>query len=154
MKVEPQAPTEVVARVGVALQGRDVVAALRDPESAAEIRAVLEEFGSPEFECIMVAPEYVGPRGRRIYTGPEGFIEAWREWVEAYESYAIEIVEMTEGTGGRVFTLGRQMGRTRTGGVEVEQMAAAVWVVRTGRLTRIEFHLDPQAGRRAAGLED
>lgn len=152
MSVEPEQHIQVVARVGVSLQNRDVVAAMRDPDALAEIRALLSELAAPEVEVAMVAPDYMGPRGRLSYSGPEGFIEAWREWTEAYESYTIQIEEVTEGTGGRVFTLGRQRGTTRTGGVEVEEMAAAVWTVCDGKVTRVEFHLDPEAGRRAAGL--
>jgi hypothetical protein len=152
VSVEPEQPIQVVARVGVSLQDRDVVAAMRDPDALDEVRALLSELAAPEVEVAMVAPDYMGPRGRLSYSGPEGFIEAWREWVEAYESYTIEIEEVAEGTGGRVFTLGRQRGTTRTGGVEVEEMAAAVWTVRDGKLTRVEFHLDPEAGRRSAGL--
>ena len=152
MSDQPTQPIEVVARVGVFLQNRDVVAAMRDPEALAQIRALLSEFAAPEFEIAMVAPDYMGPRGRLSYSGPDGFIEAWREWVEAYDSYTIEIEEVTEGVDGRVFTLGRQRGTTRTGGVEVEEMAAAVWTVLDGKVIRVEFHLDPEAGRRAAGL--
>jgi hypothetical protein len=152
MSVEAEQPVAVVARVGVSLQDRDVVAAMRDPDALGEMHALLSDLAAPEFEIAMVAPGYMGPRGRLSYSGPEGFIEAWREWVEAYEAYTIEIEEVTEGTEGRVFTLGRQRGTTRTGGVEVEEMAAAVWTVRDGKVTRVEFHLDPEAGRRAAGL--
>ena len=47
--------------------------------------------------------------------------------------------------------LARQRGRTRVGGVEVEEQAAAVWTVRDGKLARMEFHLDPETARGPPG---
>jgi ketosteroid isomerase-like protein len=110
------------------------------------------EVAADDLECVMVAPEYAGPRGRLTYSGPEGFVQAWREWVAAYERYTIELEEITEGDPGQVFILARQRGTTRTGGVEVSEPAGAVWTVRDGKLVRMEFHLDPETARRAAGL--
>jgi len=152
MPVVQDEPMEVVARVGAALLQDDVVATLSDPAAAERFSELLAESSVPELETVMVAPDYLGPRGRLEYSGPEGFQQAWREWVEAYESYTIEIEEITEGTEGRVLILALQHGRTKTGGVEISEPAAAVWTVRDGKLVRLEFHLDRDVGRRAAGL--
>jgi len=143
---------EIVARLGNELLADDVVETLADEESLARLRALLLEVASGDLECVMVAPDYAGPRGRLTYTGPEGFVQAWREWVDAYERYSIEVEEITEGDPGQVFILARQRGTTRTGGVEVSEPAGAVWTVRDGRLVRMEFHLDPEAAKRVAGL--
>ncbi len=45
------------------------------------------------------------------------------------------------------------VGRTKTGGVEVEAPGAAVWTVVDGRVRRVEFHLDREAALRSAGLD-
>ena len=50
-------------------------------------------------------------------------------------------------------SLVRLCGKTKTGGVDVEAAAAAVWTVVDGRLDRVEFHLDREAALRAAGLD-
>jgi ketosteroid isomerase-like protein len=142
----------LVAKLGTELLADDVVETLDDDESLARLRALLLEVAADDLECVMVAPAYAGPRGRLTYSGPEGFVQAWREWVEAYERYTIELEEITEGDPGQVFILARQRGTTRTGGVEVSEPAGAVWTVRDGRLVRMEFHLDPEAAKRAAGL--
>jgi ketosteroid isomerase-like protein len=154
MAAVEDAPVEVIARVGLLLLQGDIVATLRDEDAVNRVHEILADVATPELECIMVAPDYVGPRGRLSYRGREGFVDAWREWVDAYESYSVEIEGITEGTEGRVLTPGRQRGTTRTGGVEVSQLAAAVWTVRGGKLTRVEFHLDLDAARRAAGIAD
>jgi ketosteroid isomerase-like protein len=154
MSVESGDPAQVVAAMGVALLQQDLVELLRDDEVVEKIRGVIGDHVAADLECHMVAPGYTGPRGELSYRGIEGFVDAWREWTEAYESYTVEIEEITEGPGGRVLTLGRQRGITRTGGVEVEESAAAVWTVHDGHVVRVEFHLDPEAARRSAGLAD
>jgi ketosteroid isomerase-like protein len=55
--------------------------------------------------------------------------------------------------GDRVVSLVGMRGTTKTGGVEVEASAAAVWTVVEGRLRRVEFHIDRQAALRAAGVD-
>jgi ketosteroid isomerase-like protein len=152
MSVESEQPAQVVATVGTALLQEDLVAMLRAEQAVETIRGAVGDHVAPDLECHMIAPGYTGPRGDLSYRGIEGFVDAWREWTEAYERYMIEIEEITEGPGGRVLTLARQRGVTRTGGVEVEEIAAAVWMVRDGRVVRVEFHLDPDTARRAAGL--
>ena len=143
---------EALARIAGNLLGGDLVAMIRDEK---EVERITEEIGpdtDPSLETVMIAPDYVGPRGRLAYAGVDGFIEAWREWFEAYETYTIELGELTIGTDGRILTLGVQRGTTRTGGVEIEEPAAAVWTFRGGKLVRAEFHLDPETAKRAAGL--
>jgi ketosteroid isomerase-like protein len=53
-----------------------------------------------------------------------------------------------------VVSLVAMSGRTKTGGVDVEAAAAAVWTVVDGRLQRVEFHLDRESAIRAAGLSN
>jgi ketosteroid isomerase-like protein len=145
---------EVITRIAAVLQQDDVVAALGDEETIAQVREALAELAYPDLECVLVAPDYAGAGGRLSYQGADGFIDAWREWSEPFASYGVELEEFTEGSDGRVLTLGRQHATTRTGGVEVTEPAAAVWTLRDGKLARVEFHLDPEAARRAAGLAD
>ena len=144
---------EALARIAGNLLGGDLVARIRDDEEAERITEAISPDIDPGLETVMIAPDYVGPRGRRAYTGADGFLEAWREWFEAFETYTIDLGEMTVGTEGRILTLGVQRGTTRTGGVEIEESAAAVWTLRDGKLVRAEFHLDPETAKRAAGLE-
>ena len=154
MAIVDDATIELVSSVGAELLQEDVVKTLGDEAALEKLRATISEAAVPEIEIVMAAPGYVGPGGRLHYTGPDGFVEAWRDWLEAYESYTLEIDDIVEGTEGRVLMLARQRGRTRIGGVELEESAGAVWTVRDGKLARMEFHLDPEAARRAAGIAD
>ena len=127
----------------------DVVAALDDDETDRRIRQTLAELAQPDFEVVMVGPGYLPQAAERA--GPDGFREAWVDWTSPFESFQIEIERVID-AGDRVVSLVRQTGRTKTGGVEIEAAAAAVWTIRDGKLTRVEFHLDQEAALRAAGV--
>jgi hypothetical protein len=140
----------VVEQIQDALTMGDVVAGLDDDEATLRIVEMFAELAEPGFEVVMMGPAYVG---RAIEgSGLEGFRAAWLEWTSAFESYRIDLERMID-AGDRVVSLVRMVGRTKTGGVEVEAPGAAVWTVVEGRLQRAEFHLDREAALRSAGLD-
>jgi ketosteroid isomerase-like protein len=142
----------VVAQVVSILPTDDIAAVVNDIDLGGELEAALAELVEPDFETTMVGPEYAVARatGR----GMEGFDEAWRDWTSPFESLSIEPEETIDAGGGKVVTLVRQRGVTKTGGVEIESKAAAVWTVRDGRVSSVEFHLDQEFAKRSAGLAE
>jgi ketosteroid isomerase-like protein len=108
----------------------------------------LAEFAEPDFEFVMAGPD---PAFRRTATGADGFLESWSDWLGAFESFRIE-TEETIDAGEHVVSLVRLNGRTRTGGVEMAQPAAAVFTFGGAKITRIEFHLDRDLAYKSAGL--
>jgi ketosteroid isomerase-like protein len=143
---------KVVEEIQATLTTEDVVAGLEDDEQGANLESTFARLASPDFEVIMVGPDY-NPRQAQAFTGrgTAGFTEVWEEWTSAFENFRIDIERTTE-HGEKVLTLVTLSGRSRTGGVEVSQPAAAVWTVRDGKLTRAEFHLDRELALKAAGL--
>jgi ketosteroid isomerase-like protein len=127
----------------------DFTSAVGDEGVQALGREALAEFAEPDFECVMAGPD---PAFRRTARGVEGFAESWSDWLGAFESFHID-VEKTIDAGDQVLTLATLRGRTRTGGVEMEQPAAAVFTCRNRKITRMEFHLDRELAFRTAGLE-
>lgn len=141
----------VVEQIQDALSMGDVVAGLDDEEATRRVEEVFAELAEPGFEVVMIGPAYMG---RAIEaTGIEGFREAWLEWTSAFESYRIDLERMID-AGDRVVSLVRMVGRTKTGGVEVEAPGAGVWTVVDGRVKRVEFHLDRDAAMASAGVAD
>ncbi len=141
----------IVARAQEILDSENVVAALRDESQRSAFETSMGEVVTPDFEVTMVASESAG--GRRTTTkGIEGFREAWEDWTGSYDHFRVEIEEVLD-AGDKVLSLVRQVGVTKTGGVEIESKAAAVWTVRGGRIHAVEFHLDQEAARKAAGLD-
>jgi ketosteroid isomerase-like protein len=140
----------VVEEIQIVLTGTDVVAALDDTTDQ-RARRVFMELADPEFEVVMVGPEYVS--ARLEYNGIDGFVEAWRDWTSPFDRYEIEVEEMID-AGEQVVSLVVMTGRTRTGGAEITAPAAAVWTVLDGRVRRVEFHIDRVAALRAARLDE
>jgi ketosteroid isomerase-like protein len=85
------------------------------------------------------------------YAGPEGFQEAWEDWISPYESFRVELDEVIRLEDKIVFTV-RQIVKTRQDSVEVETPSAAVWWIEDGQIRQAAFYLDRQAGLKAAGL--
>ena len=141
---------QIVERIQEPLVGRDVVAALDDADAQHLLRATFQEFAHPDFEVLMIGPDYVSTRqeGRGI----QGFAALWTEWTSPFASFRIELEDMID-AGDSVVSLVRQIGTTKTGGAKIETPAAAVWTVRERLLRRVEFHLHRDAALRAAGLD-
>jgi ketosteroid isomerase-like protein len=131
----------------------NLVTAVDDEGRVREVEAVLAESAEPEWEWAMVGPDYAPGQQGFDGRGLDDFRVAWRDWMEAYESYEIEPGEAID-AGDSVVMLVRQVAKTKTGGVEVENLGAAVVWVRDGRLRRVEFHLDRDAAMKAAGLSE
>lgn len=85
------------------------------------------------------------------YHGFEGLLDGWRDWLLPWESYEVDVQEMVD-AGERVLAYAVLRGQTRHDGVRLEQPAAAVVTITNGKIARVEFHLDRQEAREAAGL--
>jgi ketosteroid isomerase-like protein len=110
--------------------------------------AALEPITSDRVVTLMAGPDssFVG-----TYPGVDGVRNAWADWLGTWATVRFEFEGMEE-HGDNVFTFGRQIGTSRTGGVELVQPSAAVWKFRDGLIERIEFHLD--RGRAAASARE
>jgi ketosteroid isomerase-like protein len=144
------ANVELVRRIQDVLGTDDVVAALDDEERDREVREAFAELAEPGFEVVMAGPDYL-PRTAQG-TGPEGFTAVWTDWASAFASFRIEVEDMID-AGEKVVSLVRLHARTRTDEVPIEEAAAAVWTLRSGKLARVEFHLDRELALRSAGLD-
>jgi ketosteroid isomerase-like protein len=85
--------------------------------------------------------------------GPEAFVQAWAEWLEAFDSYEIETEELID-AGDEVVALVRVRAKTRRDAVVVEHRPAAVWSVRERKIVRVRFFLERERALEAAGLAE
>ena len=123
--------------------------AIREDQSlGAKSIEVLTAVADPDFETVLAGGRYSVARGFR---GVDGYISAWGDWLQAWESYRSPVEGYLEGRDC-VLVLAIQQGVPRGGSTAVESEAAAVWFFEGDRLTRVEFHLDRAAGLEAAGL--
>jgi ketosteroid isomerase-like protein len=85
------------------------------------------------------------------YRGVQGFIEGWRVWLAAWDSYRIETEDFVD-DGDKVVVPVRVHARTRRDPVEMEHAPAAVWTLARGKVVRIELYLNRAEALKAAGL--
>jgi ketosteroid isomerase-like protein len=84
---------------------------------------------------------FVAPSAEQTTAGPQGFLEGWADWLEAWESYRIYYEDVVD-RGDRVVVLVRLRGVTKRDSVEMEQEAAGVFRFEGDRVVEIEFNLD------------
>src|SRR5262249_31470724 len=121
----PPSDVEVVENLLVPLFEGNLVEVVADDAMAEELQRTVAQWALPDFEWAMVGPEYTpGARGFEG-RGLDEFLAGWRDWIEPYERYEID-VEDTIDAPDCVVTLVRQVATTRTGGVSIEDFGAAV----------------------------
>lgn len=124
---------------------QEIAGELGDGGREAELRDALARYATEDFVTEMVADSSF----RAEFRGPDGFLEAWRDWLEAFESFRIDLDETVE-FGDTLLTLVTLTGVPRGGATELVNSNAAVWFVRDGKLARVEFHMDRGMARRSA----
>jgi ketosteroid isomerase-like protein len=124
----------------------DLVGAVEDPDWVERARAGLAPLLSADFEFVTVRQGVGFPGARR---GVEGFITAYRDYAEMWESYSLKPQRFVE-VGDKVVVEAKIEGTTRTGGVTLGQDVAAVYTFEDGRIRRIEEFSDVASAHVAA----
>ncbi|MGH2965810.1 MAG: nuclear transport factor 2 family protein [Solirubrobacterales bacterium] len=132
---------EIVKRVqasGVDLAELFQASALPDPAATGIDLTAFDSHFQTEFIARRAAGGSIPPRVAR---GLLGFAESWRDWLEPWESYYIEVEEFID-AGDEVVSLTRVRAETTRDAVAVEHRPGAVWSLRDGRIVRVRFYLD------------
>jgi ketosteroid isomerase-like protein len=127
--------------------GTDLVAVVGEAESDPGRLDGLAPLFTSDFEA--VSAEGLTPGGK----GVAGLLSAWREWLEPWERYLVEVEDFIDLRDGRIVALNRDRGRMRGSDAEVDVIGAAVWTVREGKVARIQFFTDRRAALSAVGLD-
>jgi ketosteroid isomerase-like protein len=83
--------------------------------------------------------------------GPEGFLRATEEAVEAFEDYRTEAEDFID-AGAAVVVPVVITGRGRASGANMEMRLAHLWVLRNGKVIRGEVYRTTEDALEAAGL--
>ncbi len=105
---------------------------------------VVLEMLSPDVEIF--ASRSLANAGR--FRGREGYLEWVGQWLEAWETFRIEVNDDFTAVGDDVIVSAQQFGRGKGSGVEVQMPIAYLFTIRDGKAVR--FHLYPS---RAEALE-
>jgi ketosteroid isomerase-like protein len=140
---------EIVERMHALLPYRiDAVQLFADSERRAELAANLAS--DVEVSFISSAPGVP----ELLYRGAEGLTEGWRDWLEPYESYWLEIEDLKDAGDDEVLARVRVSARTKRDGVLLEHSPAAIGTVKEGKIVRIRFYLDRDQALKAVGLRE
>ena len=126
----------------------DLVPLFRDERSSAALLESLAPFFHDEVE--IVAPTFVAGEGVR-FVGLQGLRDGWRDWLEPWESYRVEVEDVID-AGDDAVVLVRDYGRRAGMDAEVMVASGAVWTVRDGKVSRVAFYLNRGEALEAVGL--
>jgi ketosteroid isomerase-like protein len=87
------------------------------------------------------------------YKGADGVRQFVADMGESWASFAFEIEDARD-LGDRVLIVGKQRGRGRSSGIDVESERAFIVELWRGRLISLRFFLQPDDALEAAGLAE
>jgi hypothetical protein len=86
------------------------------------------------------------------FRGGAGLRAGWREWLQPFDHFRIELAEARTAPDGRVVLLATTFGALQGSSVEVEQPSAAVYKVNGGLITQADHYLEHEQALRDVGL--
>ena len=130
--------------------GTELTALFADDSGApARLEAATPLF-HPEFEFEVHGAVASTLRGKGL---PE-LVDAWREWMEAFEVYWTEVEDFLDAGDDKVLVILRDHGRLKGGDAEIQQIGASLWTLRERKVLRIDFYPTREQGLAAAGLSE
>jgi ketosteroid isomerase-like protein len=148
---------EVVRAINEPWEGRDVIPTMRaaleqlgpDPQPDATVAFWA---GDPLLRHIHPDVEWEAPLpGVSTAHGAADLLRWWGEWLEAWESYTIRILEYRD-LGDWVMTLNDIRARGRDG-IPLELTNFQLWQVREGKVTRVRIFFDERTALEAVAPE-
>ena len=87
------------------------------------------------------------------YVGADGILQFFRDMSESWADWAFEVEEARD-LDEHVLITGRQRGRGRVSGIEVDSPRACVLAVRNGAVTELRYFTEPAEALKAVGLTE
>jgi hypothetical protein len=137
----------------------DLAQIFAGPDRLAVMRAAQEPLVHPDFETV-ADPDYVmllgtpagGEPGQTVFVGIDGFVNVFREWLAAWESWTVTPREFVDLPGERVLVEIEIVGRSKAAGMEISTEGGNVLTFGDHRLRRLELFFRREDARRAAGV--
>ena len=82
-------------------------------------------------------------------------VRAWlQDWIDMFDGFWMELVELIDAGGGTVFTAERYGGRARLSGVETDSPNWTVFTIRNGKIARAREYEAREQALEAVGLSE
>ena len=102
--------------------------------------------------------DYRGVEGSLDDFGPihgREALRAWlQDWIDTFEGFWFEPVELIDAGGDTVVAVERFGGRAKISGVETDQMEAEVFTIRDGKIAQCREYATREEALEAAGLSE
>jgi ketosteroid isomerase-like protein len=118
-----------------------------DDDSWAEFSAALAPAFAPDFES---ANALLGIE--KTYTGMDGLRNLWLDWLAPWATHRVAIEEAID-LGDQVLVLAEALATIEGSTAQVKLTTGALWTVRYGKVTRVEFYPDRDEALKAVGLD-
>jgi ketosteroid isomerase-like protein len=107
------------------------------------VQMAFEAFGRGDIDAVLELcdPEVViqdPERTGTTFRGPDGLRRFFEEWLESWEEYRSEPLELTQ-SGNEILVHARQTGKGKLSGIEIDQDLFVVLRVRDGKF--VEYRL-------------
>ena len=104
----------------------------------------VEQFAEDvEYRAVEGAPDDVGP-----IHGREALRAYFQDWIDTFDEFWFELIELIDAGGDTVVTVERYGGRARLSGVKTDQTEAEVFTIRDGKIAQCR-----ECGTRGEALE-
>ena len=108
-----------------------------------------------EFDVRGMAPEGLLLDYQDVYQGHDGVRQFFQQWVEWWDHYRVDLEELVYVNGDAVVVaVGRQTGRARMSGAEIERPVAFVVTFRRAQAVHIQAFWDPAQALEAVRLRE
>ncbi|MEA2473468.1 MAG: hypothetical protein QOE06_1383 [Thermoleophilaceae bacterium] len=131
-----------------AMLATNLATMLGDDPLESPVADAMGRIADPEFETCMIDADGT-VHDRR--TGVEGWLAAWKGWVQAFDRFFLEETREPTVRGNALVNFVVQRARLPDSDVEVIAEGTGVWFFENERLRRLELHLDRDRAMRAAG---
>jgi ketosteroid isomerase-like protein len=101
----------------------------------------------------VMSPDTEGAGLSGEWQGLDGLVENLRLWLSAWDDFRSTPEEFIE-AGDKVVVLTRETGKGKASGVPLDQEAADVWELRSGKVIEVCFYLKREDALEAAGLRE
>ena len=124
-------------------------------------RRAVEAFNRGDGEAVltMLSPDVEVFASRSLanegrFHGREGYLEWVGQWLEAWETFRVEVEDDFTLSGDDVVVSAHQYGRGKGSGVEVQMPIAYLFTIRDGQALRIHLYPSKAEALEAAGMAD
>jgi ketosteroid isomerase-like protein len=131
---------------------RDALGEVFQAQATNDLANVASEVFHSDLEVQFIARDGA-LEGTPPYRGLEGFAQGWREWLQAWTSYRIDVEDFVD-VGDRVVVLVRAEARTARGDVLMHHTPGAIYTIKDGKVASIHFYFDRSEALEAAGLSE